>query len=117
MVGNIKLSNKLLLAELLKTVPDEKFYMHSFYDNYQEGISTSPAEILGMCKTTGCVAGYASTIWPELMRSQLWPNTDALAQKLGLTPKQERQLFFNYNATRQDQIDCLEKWAIDDRIS
>jgi len=128
MVGNIKLSNKLLLAEFLKTVPDDKFYMKSYF-NFKKGsgksfnkfesyerLTSDPRHFINLCDTTACVAGHACVIWPECM-DENDPNTVLLRLKLGIDYFQSQELFFNYDATRQDQIDLLEKWAVDDRIS
>ena len=110
MVGNIKLSNKLLLAEFLKTVPDEGFRMQGWYcytDGYGPRVKVDDVG----CITAACVAGWGSVMWPDTRDSDNRPDVNLLQEKLGLTDNQERQLFFNYKETRQDKIDLLEKWA------
>ena len=136
MVGNIKLSNKLLLAELLKNVTDEKFKMSTYYsflpngstDNFDKYYTLrtaeppKPADWLHICETTACVAGYACTLWPDLLirknfDSRYYPDIRALAIRLGISNLQTGELFLNYGATRHNQIALLERWAAEESLS
>lgn len=70
--------NILLLAHFIQEHPELPFNMGS----------TSPAS----CRTPGCIAGFACTLWPELLRTERthlgqsyvsW-NLSLLEEKLGI---------------------------------
>jgi len=132
MVGPIKLSNKLLLAEFLKTVEDKRFdigiyfgfkgsYRNNEFSKYLRlRHEAHPTVFMEACNTTACVAGHACILWPDMYDNSAKtdfsdvPNIFALQEKLDISKIQAQKLFFNNEATRKDQIALLEKWALEE---
>ena len=112
MTGTITISDKLILANYLKALPDEKFYMDGWFDFNSDSGKLAMLNIPGVgCISAACVAGWAWGIWPDMVNKMGTPDTYLIAEKLGLDHEQATELFYDYDQTRLEKIALLEKWA------
>lgn len=103
--------NKLALAAYLRTVPDEKFDMLDWFikGNLMIAYTEDAKCFLSECGTTACVGGHAAVFFGIPTDKKNW--MDQVPCRLGIDEQKHAELFFNSGATRQNQIDLLERWA------
>lgn len=59
------------------------------------------------CGSAGCIGGFAAVLWPEVSAGSSW-NSTALAEKLGISRREEHTLCFCYpDAVRVGRSDAI----------
>lgn len=74
------------LADLLETVPDDRFDMSWFHSRLGNGSPEGVAELRDECGTAGCALGWATTLFPSLGGEGWW---DYVNRVFGLPVSEE----------------------------